>query len=249
MPSAESTLRRGLLLLGHLAGAEAGLTVSELAARSGVERSQVSRTMGTLTDLGAVVRDPRTRAYRASWSIFALAASAGDQDLLAAAKPVIDRLAAITGSPAHLTVLDGIEVITVASGYPPFYTERRPPIGARTPAWCTSSGRTLLADLSDEVLRRRLAPVTFAAAGPQAPATLDELLSRIEATRGAGAVTVVDELAADFMGVASPVHRADGSVTAAINISGPTWRLGGAVETLRAAVSGAARELSAALSA
>lgn len=247
MASAESTLRRGLLLLGHLAGAEGGLTVSELAARSGVERSQVSRTMGTLTDLGAVVRDHRTRAYRASWSIFALAASAGDQELLATAKPVIDRLAAITGSPAHLTVLDGIDVITVASGYPPFYTERRPPIGARTPAWCTSSGRTLLADLSDEVLRRRLAPISFSPAGPQAPASLDDLLVRITSTRGAGAVTVIDELAADFMGVAAPVHRPDGSVTAALNISGPTWRLGGAVETLRAAVGGAARELSAAL--
>lgn len=247
MTSADSTLRRGLLLLGHLAGAESGRTVSELAARTGVERSQVSRSMGTLTDLGAVVRDPATRAYRLSWSIYALAASAGDPDLLAAARPVIDRLAAVTGSPAHLTVLDGTEVITVSSGFPPFYTERRTPIGERSPAWCTSSGRTLLADLPDDVVRKRLSTVELSPAGPRAPATLDELLERITAVRGAGAVTVVDEYAADFMGVAAPVHRPDGSVVASLNISGPTWRLSGAVETLRIAVGGAARELSAAL--
>ena len=78
MPVADSTLRRGLVLLTHLGGADGGRTVSELAALSGFERSQVSRTMGTLTDLGAVMRDPRTRAYRLSWSIYALAATAGD---------------------------------------------------------------------------------------------------------------------------------------------------------------------------
>lgn len=248
MATAEHTLRRGLILLRALAGAEHGRTVSELAALTGIERSQVSRTMGTLTDLGAVVRDPGTRAFALSWSIYALAASAGDQDLLATARPVIDRLAAITGSPAHLTVLDGVDVITVASGFPPFFTERRAGIGERSPAWCTSSGRTLLADLPDDVLRRRLADVDLTSAGPRAPRTLDELLERITATRGIGPVTVVDEYAADFMGVAAPVHRADGTIVASLNISGPTWRLGGAVDTLVAAVGGAARELSATLS-
>lgn len=247
MAAAEHTLRRGLTLLRALAGAEHGRTVSELAALTGIERSQVSRTMATLTDLGAVVRDPRTRAFALSWSIYALAASAGDQDLLAAARPVIDRLAAVTGAPAHLSVLDGADVITVASGFPPFFTERRTAIGERSPAWCTSSGRTLLADLPDNALRTLLAGTDLAAAGPRAPRTLDELLARIAATRGIGPVTVLDEYAADFMGVAAPVHRT-GTIVASLNISGPTWRLGGAVDTLMAAVGGAARELSATLS-
>jgi DNA-binding IclR family transcriptional regulator len=249
MPVADSTLRRGLVLLTQLAGVEHGRTVSELAALTGFERSQVSRTMGTLTDLGAVARDPRSRAYRLSWSIYALAAAAGDQALLAAARPVIDRLAAVTGSPAHLTVLDGTEVITVASGFPPFFTERRNPIGERSPAWCTSSGRTLLAGLDDDTLRKRLARVELVASGPHAPCTVDEVIERAAATRGIGAVVVVDEFAPGLMGVAAPVHRPDGTVIAALNISGPTWRLAGAVDTLRSAVDGAARELDAALAA
>jgi DNA-binding IclR family transcriptional regulator len=234
-------------LLRHLGGAEEGRTVSDLAARSGIDRSQVSRTMATLVDLGVVVRDARSRAYRLSWSTYALAATAGDQGLLAAARPILDRLAAVTGSPAHLTVLDGADVITVSSGYPPFHTERRPPLGERGPAWCTSSGRTLLAGFADEELQRRLAGVPFAPAGPRAPRTHEELRERIQAVRGAGAVTVVDEYAPDFMGVAAPVVAADGRVVAAVNVSGPTWRLAGAVEALRAAVGGAARELSATL--
>lgn len=245
--TADSTLRRGLQLLSLLARADEGLTVTQLASMSGVERSQVSRTMGTLTDLGAVVRNSTTRAYRLSWTIYALAATAGDPALLDAARPVIDRLAGVTGSPAHLTVLDHLEVITVASGYPPFFTERRTPIGARAPAWCTSSGRTLLAGLSDDALNRRLAGVALSSAGPRAPASLEELIERTVATRGVGPVTVIDEYAPDFLGVAAPVIRAD-TVIAALNVSGPAWRLGGAVHTLQAAVGGAARELSAAMS-
>ncbi len=165
----------------------------------------------------------------------------------AAAWPVSVRLSAVTGSPAHLTVLDGVEGITVASGFPPFFTERRNPIGERTPAWCTSSGRTLLAGLDDETLRKRLSGVVLDATGPHAPTTIDEVIERTAATRGVGPVVVVDEFAPGLMAVAAPVHGADGSVVASLNISGPTWRLAGAVDTLRAAVGGAAHELDAVL--
>lgn len=243
----DSTLRRGLSLLRCLGSSESGLTVSELVVETGIERSQVSRTMGTLIDLGAVTRDTTTRAYRLSWSTYALAATAGDQRLLEAARPIIDRLAAVTGSPAHLTVLDGVEVITVASGFPPFFAERRNPIGERTPAWCTSSGRTLLAGLADDTLRRRLSSVTFDAPGAGAPRSLDDAVARVRETRGVGPVVVSDEYAVELLGVAAPVQSGDGEVIAALNISGPTWRLGSAIDTLRDAVGGAARELTAAL--
>jgi DNA-binding IclR family transcriptional regulator len=62
-------------------------------------------------------------------------------------------------------------------------------------------------------------------------------------------VVVVDEYAPGFMGVAAPVHRPDGAVVASLNISGPAWRLAGAVDTLRVAVGGAADELDAVLAA
>src|SRR5687767_552426 len=63
-----SSLRRGLLALELLAGAEdqddAGLGVVDAARRLGVDKSQASRTLRALAEHGLAERDPATRAYR-----------------------------------------------------------------------------------------------------------------------------------------------------------------------------------------
>jgi len=88
-------LRRGIDVLSALRGEEAvaanGLGVLRIAELVGSDKSQVSRTLKILAEYGLVDRDPATRAYRLGWSLFALAAQAGDTQLLAR---MVDRVQA-----------------------------------------------------------------------------------------------------------------------------------------------------------
>ena len=84
----------------------------------GSDKSQVSRTLKILAEYGLVDRDPATRAYRLGWSLFALAAQAGDTQLLAAAEPVVKELGRTLGERTHLSVLQGTEVLTLLSESP-----------------------------------------------------------------------------------------------------------------------------------
>ena len=116
--TAATGLRRGIRVLEALASDEAlagGLGVLRIAELVEQDKSQVSRTLRTLAEHGIVDRDPETRAYRIGWSVFALAARAGDVRLVAAGEPVVRELAQSLGERVHLTVLQGAEVLTIVS--------------------------------------------------------------------------------------------------------------------------------------
>ena len=111
-PETSQTLDRGLRALEELAEASAGLTVTELAERLGVNRTIVYRLLATLELHGLARRDS---AGRARLSIGVLALARRVQPLLrdSAAIP-LRRLAEEVGATAHLTVVDGTEALAVA---------------------------------------------------------------------------------------------------------------------------------------
>src|ERR687894_1590623 len=92
----EVNLRKELAILIVLGREEAiengGLGVVRIAELIGREKSQVSRTLKTLAESGFVDRDQSTLHYRLGWRFFALAARAGEQRLLSAAPPLLERL-------------------------------------------------------------------------------------------------------------------------------------------------------------
>ena len=141
-------LRKELAILVALGREEAaedgGLGVVQIAHLIGLEKSQVSRTLKMLAEGGFVDRDPSTRHYRLGWRVFALAARAGDQRLLDAAPPALERLTNGLGETSHLSVVQGIEVLTVLSESPPHAVKADGWSGRTVAVYCTSSGRPLV---------------------------------------------------------------------------------------------------------
>jgi IclR family KDG regulon transcriptional repressor len=238
--------RRGLDILMTVGGPEAattgGLGVVRIAQLVGREKSQVSRALKTLLDCGLVERDPGTRAYRLGWRFYAMAAGAGDAQLLAAARPVLQGLVARVGESAHLSVLDGADVLTVLSEAPASAVRAVGWVGRRVPAHCTSAGRALLLDQDADALRARFAGVAFRGRGPRDVAALER---RIATARARGFAVVDEELEPGLVGAAAPVRAFDGRVVAAINVSAPKFRLGRRLEAAGRAVRAAADEVSA----
>ena len=253
----ESTggLRRALGLLEALGSDEAltdgGLGVSRLATVLRRDASQVSRTLRVLADAGYVERDPQTLRYRLGWTVFALAARGADQRLLAAGGPVLRRLAAQDlGERIHLTVRRGTEVLTILTEAPQRAVQSVSWAGRLVPAWNTSSGRALLLDLDRAELTRLFAGVRFRGGGPNAPHDVGELHRRIVAAREVGYVTVVEEFEEGLVAASAPIRDFRGDIVAALNVSGPAFRLGSrldeAGQAVRAAADDIGRDLGAA---
>jgi IclR family KDG regulon transcriptional repressor len=244
-------LRRGIDVLSALRGEEAlaanGLGVLRIAELVASDKSQVSRTLKILAEYGLVDRDPATRAYRLGWSLFTLAAQAGDTQLLAAAEPVVKELGRTLGERTHLSVLQGTEVLTLLSESPEHAVQAAGWVGRLVPAYCSSSGQALLLDHTSEQLRDLFRGVRFVRLGPNTPRSLTELSRRIEQARTRGYATVDEEFEPGLVAAAAPVRDFRGRIVAALNVSGPKFRLGDRLEEAGVELADAAETLSARL--
>jgi len=247
-----SSLRRALALLDALASDDAvahgGWGVNRLAAHEGRDPSQVSRTLRVFADAGFVERDPETMAYRIGWHVFALAARAADQRLVAAGGPILRQLVEKDlGERIHLSVLQGSEVLTVLTQSPPHAVQTVAWAGRMVSAHNTSSGRALLIDSERAEIERLFAGTEFGGGGPNAPRNVDELYERILTARAIGYAIVDEEFEPGLVAAAAPVRDFRGGVIAALNVSAPKFRLWTRLPLAGQAIKSAADELSAQL--
>jgi DNA-binding IclR family transcriptional regulator len=200
---------------------------------------------GALADASYIERDTDSLRYRIGWHVFALASRAADRQLLIAAAPLLRRLAAHDlGERIHLTVLKGAEVLTVLTEAPAHSVQSVAWAGRLVPAHNTSSGRSLIIDLERDDLARLFAGVTFQVGGPNAPRDVDELYERILVARRAGYAIVDEEFEPGLVAASAPVRGFRGDVVAALNVSGPKFRLGARLPFAGQAVKAAADDLS-----
>ncbi|MBV9844000.1 MAG: IclR family transcriptional regulator [Kutzneria sp.] len=225
-----TSLRRAIAILTALASpagtSPSGAGVSKIARLVGREKSQVSRTLRTLAGAGLVDRDEETLGYRLGWQLFALAARAGDQHLLATAAPVLRHLVTLLNERVHLTVRQADAVLTVLSENPSKTIQAAGWVGRTTPLHCTSSGRALLFDHSDDDVRGLLCGVDFASDGPNAPRDIEDFLSRLHQARRHGFALADEEFEPGLVAAAAPVRDFRGRTVAALNVSAPKFRLG-----------------------
>ncbi len=137
------TLDRGLRVLRVLAAAPGGLSVTDLAAEVGVNRTVVYRLVTTLEQHGLARRDTAGRLHV---GLGVLALARGLQPVLRdLAQPVLRALAEELGCTTHLTYADGAEAVAIAVVEPSwtdFHIAYR--VGARHPLELGAAGRAIL---------------------------------------------------------------------------------------------------------
>lgn len=242
-----TSLRRGLAILFALEGdasRDGGLGVTRIAELLGREKSQISRSLKILAQYGLVERDPDTRGYRLGWRLFAMAGRSGHANLVVASAPLLKGLVRDLGETAHLSILEGSEVMTLLSEAPNRAVRAAGWIGRTVPAHCTSSGRALLFDHQLEHLEALFGSDELQCAGPNAPPNIQELARRTAAARARGFAAVDEEFEPGLVAVAAPVRDFRGRVAAAINVSAPKFRFEKRVAVAGEAVKDAAGELS-----
>ncbi|MEV4088536.1 IclR family transcriptional regulator [Nonomuraea fuscirosea] len=138
-----SVTSKVLAILGAFDAAHPQLTLTELAARSGVPLSTAHRLVAELEEWRALGRTPdgRLRVGQRLWELGQLAPNR----LRELAHPWLQELFGSTGENVHLAIRDGVEVLFVDK----VHGRRAVPIvsriGARLPMHPTGVGKALLA--------------------------------------------------------------------------------------------------------
>ena len=218
------SVRRALRMLDELA-LSSDLGVTELAGRLRVHKATASRLLATLADGGAVRRDPETERYRLGYGLLHLAGSiSSGLDLVREARPSLEQLAGATGETVNLAILDGDRVVHIDQIAGTSTVVSVSWIGRRLPFHCTANGKVLLAFM-DDAERERLLKPHLEAHTPKTIINPKRLRRDLRSVLSRGWARAAGELEEGLNAVAAPVRRADGTVVAAISVSGPEFRM------------------------
>jgi len=210
---------RAISVLDILAeGGELG--TNEIARRTGMTPSTVSRQVGTLAASGLVERVPATGRYRLGLRIVHLAnALLARLDVREVARPHLVALVDATGETATLSVPGEDDAITV--DFVPGSHQVQPVsrLGRPSIAHATSAGKVMLAFSGRELPDGPLRAYT-----PRTITDPQRLAAEIAAVREQGYATAVGEREPDLTAIAAPIRSSRGELEAIVALQGPSSR-------------------------
>jgi IclR family pca regulon transcriptional regulator len=212
------SLERGLAVICAFDKNNAELTLSEVAARTGVTRATARRFLLTLTRLGYMRTDGRF--FSLTPRVLELGyAYLSSLSLPEVAEPHLEALVAEVSESSSVSVLDGDDVVYVARVPVSRIMTVAISVGTRFPAFATSMGRVLLAGLPDHELDAYLNKVSLDKLTSRTIATPTALRAEIAKVRTQGFSFVDQELEEGLRAVAAPIRDRAGRVVASLNIS------------------------------
>ena len=196
----------------------------DLAISTRREKSQISRAVSRLLDNGLLLR--QGAGVIVGPRLYAIARYTFEAQLVTAARGELHGLVHKLGETVHLTVLQGLEVVTIHSESPAHGFRALSWMGVTAPSYMTSSGRVLLSGLEDEQVER-IYPLKKKIEG--APLlcktkTGEELIKELQKIRKDGYALVIEEFEPGLVGASVPVRDFNGSIVAAINVAAPKAR-------------------------
>jgi len=212
------SLERGLSVIRAFDADHPKLSLSEVAAATGLSRAAARRFLHTLVHLGYMHNHGGRFSLRPK--ILELGyAYLSSLSLPEVAMPHLEELVEQVRESSSVSELDGDDVIYIARVPTKRIMRVTISVGTRFPAYATSMGRVLLAARDDEWLEKYLATVNLHGLTGHtitSPAGLRQELRRI---RSRGWALVDQELEEGLRSLAAPIRDADGTVIAAVNIS------------------------------
>jgi len=240
-------LEKGIDIVELLAGAESGLTVSEISQRLERPMSELFRVIIVMERRGWLQKDPESSRYSVTYHVLKLAHGGTPAQMLTlAAAPVMHELSGRVNQSCHLVVLSGTQgLVILRQENPRRHANISVRLGATIKIPRSCSGQVLLAHLQVEEMKSLLDSI------PQPwNISREKLLKTLARIRKQGYEVHPSPITAGVTDISYPVRGFDGRVLAALTVpylhvldnSVPTT-----VEQARRAVETAARRISQSL--
>jgi IclR family transcriptional regulator, pca regulon regulatory protein len=224
-PNFMTSLARGLAVIQAFSQRRHHLTISQVSTTTGLSRAAVRRCLYTLAKLGFAGSDDN-RHFFLRPRILALGHSyISSMPLATAAQPVLEHISHLLHESCSIATLDGVDIVYIARANVTRIMSIDLGVGSRLPAFCTSMGRAILANLPPEELETVLARVEFKRYTERTitnPAKLTQALRQI---RRDGYSIIDQELEHGLRSMAVPIQNPSGKVVAALNIGAHAQRV------------------------
>src|ERR1700760_4947236 len=198
------SLERGLAVIRAFDSEHRELALSEVARSTGLTRAAARRFLLTLVKLGYVNFSQgrfslRPRVLELGYAYLS------SLTLPEVAMPHMEALVAQVNESCSISVLDDTDVVYVARVPTRRIMSITLAVGTRLPAWATSMGRVLLAELAPAELEARLARTPIEALTAYTVADADALRAALQRVRADGFAAVDQELEEGLRSLAVPI--------------------------------------------
>jgi len=213
------SLVKGLKVISAFNQYRPSMTLSEVAAETGYTRAATRRFLLTLVNEGYAKQQGKQFSLTAK--VLDLGFSyLSTLDIWHSAKPLMNELVEQLNESCSAAVLDGCDVVYVAR----VATTKRIMsitlnVGTRLPAFATSMGRVLLADMSAPALNNFLDTCQIEPFTQYTVTDKNALKAEIAQVKAQGYSMVEQELEIGLTSISVPVHNRSGEVIAALNVS------------------------------
>lgn len=211
-----ASFARGLEVLQSFSNEPHGVTAAQIGRKVGMSRAAVRRFLLTLEKLG--LAENMNTVYHLRPAMLRLGCFyLTSTSLPSLVQPLLENASELIHESTSLSVLDDDHIIYVARHTTSRVFSVGLSVGSRLPAYCTSMGRVLLADLPKSELEAYLSRVKmkhWTSKTVTNKSALMEILQQVTKDRYA----VVDgELEPGLRSIAVPVQTSSGLTVAAIN--------------------------------
>lgn len=200
--------------------------VTEIARVLDMDKSTVSRLVITLANEDFLEKSPDSSRYRLGFSLLTLSGIiTTNLEIHREALPILKDLVNQLNETAHIAILEENDIVYLHK------IECKQPvrllshIGKRNRAFCTSSGKVILAYSSENTVEKVI-KAGFTEGGPNSVTDPQTFRRQLKEVRANEYSVCIDELHEGTVSLAAPIRDYTGSVVAAVSIVGPSMRIG-----------------------
>jgi DNA-binding IclR family transcriptional regulator len=219
-------VERAFAILEATAGQSEGLTNAEISRRLKIPKSSASYILRTLERGGYLRREAESGRYRLGLKLLNLGRGVlsgyGLREIaVTAMRGLVDR----TGLTVHLAVLDRGEAVYIEKVEAPGFIKMDTWVGRRMFVHSTSVGKALVANLPKQAVDAILREHGLVKRTPKTITTPRRYHAELAIVREKGFAVDDEENSMDARCLAVPIFDANGSVVAAIGLSGTVSQL------------------------
>ncbi|MFA5494974.1 MAG: IclR family transcriptional regulator C-terminal domain-containing protein [Porticoccaceae bacterium] len=207
---------KGLKVIETFSTAMEPLTIAEVAQLTGLDRATSRRCILTLVNSGYALAEGRR--FKLTPKVLLLSQSYLNASLPQLLQPSLESLAEQLDESCSSAVLDGIDIIYIARASRRRVMSINLNPGSRLPAYCTSMGRVLLANLAAEEAYDVLARSNRVPLTQHTITDIDVLMKELERIRASGYAIIDQELETGLSSIAVPIRNTAGKTVAALNV-------------------------------